>query len=63
MKCIMHNLTLEVKRVSNENAERLVAKNDYKYVPKSEWKALRVPLNVVVEPKEETKSKKHKENK
>ena len=48
MKCVMNNLTLEVKRVSDENAERLVAKNDYKYCPKSEWKALRVAPVVAI---------------
>ena len=40
MKCIMHNNTLEVKRVSNERAEQLVAKSDWKFVPKDEWKKL-----------------------
>jgi len=49
MKCVRNMTTSEVKRVSNEQAERLVAKSDYKYVPKKEWKALRVkPVEVIV---------------
>ena len=47
MKCIKH-FSGEIKRVSDENAERLVDKSDYKYVPKSAWKALRtVPITQV----------------
>jgi len=39
MKCVMHNNTLEVRRVNNEQAERLVANSDWRFVPKSEWKS------------------------
>jgi hypothetical protein len=41
MKCVKNTSTNEVKRVSNEAAERLVANGNYAFCPKSEWKALR----------------------
>jgi hypothetical protein len=48
MKCIKNN-NGEVKRLSNEIAERQVASGLAKYCPKSEWKTLRVkPVEVIV---------------
>jgi hypothetical protein len=41
MKCVKNTNTNEVKRVSNETANRLVAAGSYAFCPKSEWKALR----------------------
>ena len=58
MKCVKNNLTSEVKRLSNEQAENRVATLDksceangimlWSYCPKSEWKALRVAPVVAI---------------
>ena len=41
MKCIK-NQNGDIKRVSNEHAERVVSLGTYSYVTKSQWKLLRV---------------------
>ena len=55
LKCVKHIFpadVVEIKRVSNEQAERLVALHGggyWNYCPKSEWKALRVkPVEAIV---------------
>jgi hypothetical protein len=49
VKCIRNINTKEVRRVSNEQAERQVATNNWMFCPKSDWKALRVnPVEVIV---------------
>jgi hypothetical protein len=41
MKCVKNSNTNEVKRVSNETADRLVATGNFSFCPKAEWKAMR----------------------
>jgi hypothetical protein len=54
MKCVKHIFPadiVEIKRVSNEQAERLVAMHGggyWNFCPKSEWKALRVAPVVAI---------------
>ena len=39
MKCILNNKTQEVKRVSNENADRAVKEGkDWRFISKKVWK-------------------------
>jgi len=72
MKCVKLINTGEVKRVSNEQAERVVKLGTHVFCPKSEWKALRaVPVvetsveeqkvsnDKISKPKKETKVKKY----
>jgi hypothetical protein len=54
MKCIRNINTKEVRRVSNEQAERQVSTNNWMFCPKSDWKALRVnPVEVIVHTEEQ----------
>jgi hypothetical protein len=48
MKCVK-NHTGDIKRVSNEQAERLVSNGVHTYCPKSEWKALRPAVVIKAE--------------
>jgi hypothetical protein len=60
MKCLKSSKTGEIIRVSDEQANK--ATSEWKFVPKSEWKALRAPVSekqlVETEAKAETISKK-----
>lgn len=40
MKCIKNVITNEIKRVKNEEAEKLVQSNSWKYCSKTLWKQL-----------------------
>lgn len=41
MKCLRNKITDEIRRVSNERAESMIANNDsWSYCPKSYWKTL-----------------------
>lgn len=51
MKCIK-SITGEIKRVSNDQASRLVSTGSYSYCPKAEWKLVR-PSTTVVKPVED----------
>ena len=59
MKTIQNNKTLEVKRVTEAVAEKMIKQN-WKYVPKSTFKSTK-DLVLKFEPKQE-KSKKHGTN-
>ena len=52
MKCVKNLTTNEVKRVSDKSAEFITNRQGtpvWQYVPKSEWKALRVaPVEAIV---------------
>jgi hypothetical protein len=49
MKCVKNVHTNEIRRVSDEQANRLVMSGGHYFTPKSEWKALRVaPVKVEV---------------
>lgn len=53
MKCVKHVFpenTVEIKQVSNTQAEKLVALHGggyWNFCPKSEWKSLRAPATVI----------------
>ena len=60
MKCILNNKTQEVKRVSNENADRAVkegkgwrfiSKKVWKEDPQTSWNKNNVPANPINEKK------------
>jgi hypothetical protein len=36
-KCMMHVRSLEVKRVSNQEAKRMYKSNDWKYISKNDY--------------------------
>lgn len=55
MKCVKLIYTGEIKRVSNEQAERVVKTGTHIFCPKSEWKALRVAPVVPIVHTEEQK--------
>ena len=61
MKCVKNLNTDEIKRVTEDRASSMVNLGTWKYVPKSEWKAVRVLPPVVVPeaaPKESQEQKK-----
>jgi hypothetical protein len=63
MKCVK-NHTGDIKRVSNEQAERLVSNGVHTYCPKSEWKALRVaPVVAIVHTDEQKREIQRKADK
>jgi gamma-glutamylcysteine synthetase len=43
MKCLKSSKTGEIIRVTNEKADQ--ATREWKFIPKSEWKALRPPVS------------------
>lgn len=44
MKCIRNNSTLEIKRVSEENATYQVSTGKFSFAKKQDWKAQRAPV-------------------
>ena len=62
MKCVKHNTTGEIKRLSEERATALVGDGNWQFIPKKEWKLQRpAPVTEVKasveEPTEQKKSK------
>ena len=56
MKCVKSLHDNIVRRLSDELAARSVNSGAFTYVPKSEWKALRVkPVEVIVHTEEQTR--------
>ena len=63
MKCVK-NTAGEIKRLSNEMAERQVNSGSATYVPKSEWKALRTaPVVAIVHTDEQKREIQRKADK
>jgi hypothetical protein len=64
MKCVKLIHTGEVKRVSNEQADRCVKTGTHTFCPKSEWKALRVtPVVAIVHTDEQKREIQRKADK
>jgi hypothetical protein len=64
MKCVKNVHTNEIKRVSDEQANRLVMSGGHYFTPKSEWKALRVkPVEVIVHTDEQKREIQRKADK